>query len=103
MCGGAGEGGSAAVGLGGASSLARRPGACQYLHPLLACQPGRLRAQPALAVVTELLPRRIAGRIAAHWQDEMGEHAVTAVVATWPGEDGQPEVHFEVSTEHVIS
>lgn len=29
-------------------------------------------------------------------QDEMGEHAVTAVVATWPGEDGQPEVHFEV-------
>lgn len=27
----------------------------------------------------------------------MGEHAVTAVVATWPGEDGQPEVHFEVS------
>ena len=26
----------------------------------------------------------------------MGEHAVTAVVATWPGEDGQPEVHFEV-------
>ncbi|PSC72970.1 NPL4 1 [Micractinium conductrix] len=29
-------------------------------------------------------------------QDEMGEHAVTAVVATWPGEDEQPEVHFEV-------
>ncbi|KAL4446805.1 hypothetical protein ABPG77_008049 [Micractinium sp. CCAP 211/92] len=29
-------------------------------------------------------------------QDEMGEHAVTAVVATWPGEDGTPEVHFEV-------
>ncbi|KAL4856070.1 NPL4-like protein 1 [Chlorella vulgaris] len=29
-------------------------------------------------------------------QDEMGEHAVTAVVATWPGEDGQPEVHYEV-------
>ena len=29
-------------------------------------------------------------------QDEMGQHAVTALVATWPGEDGQPEVHFEV-------
>jgi hypothetical protein len=26
----------------------------------------------------------------------MGEHAVTAVVATWPGEGGQPEVHYEV-------
>lgn len=48
----------------------------------------------------------MAGRPTADWtalllcaglQDEMGEHAVTAVVATWPGEDGQPEVHFEVS------
>ena len=29
-------------------------------------------------------------------QDEMGEHAVTAVVVTYPGEDEQPEVHFEV-------
>lgn len=38
-----------------------------------------------------------AHRLARPAQDEMGEHAVTAVVATWPGEDGTPEVHFEVS------
>ena len=29
-------------------------------------------------------------------QDAMGEQALTAVVATRPGEDEQPEVHFEV-------
>lgn len=29
-------------------------------------------------------------------QDEMGPHAVTALVAMFPGEDDQPEVHFEV-------
>lgn len=32
----------------------------------------------------------------AEIQDEMGPHAVTALVAMFPGEDEQPEVHFEV-------
>jgi hypothetical protein len=83
--------------------LARAPGARQRASLWLLF----------LAVLTCLVLGSSTGRVPCRWclllnsssdggtargpaQDEMGEHAVSAVVATWPGEDGQPEVHFEV-------